>query len=198
MAEFVMLPIIDENGFQTKRNLLVDTRHFLGAAGSETAHNYIKVVENDEIEVLDRIIHGLAPRVTYKKQKVTDDLIEDPVSAIHTSIERWQDDIVKDVRLHNVAVIKADGGPGYIQLVDESLEVETVKPDWWRTIPGFSRYDMSSYKAVAEKDTGKSVSIVKGISNKRRLDNVLLTNDDGIVKRMSVAYLFEQTFPELA
>jgi len=64
--------------------------------------------------------------------------------------------------------------------------------DEWRPIPGFSRYEMSPYKAIAEKATGKSVSIVKG----GRVDNVLLSNDDGITKRMSVDHLFKQTFPE--
>jgi hypothetical protein len=78
-----------------------------------------------------------------------------------------------------------------VALVDVYSKHPPTRTDEWRPIPDFSRYEMSAYRAIAEGATGLSVSINKG-----RLDNILLTNDDGIMKRMSVNYLFEQTFPE--
>jgi hypothetical protein len=196
MTEFVMLPIFSEDGRMTKRSLKVDTRHFLGSAGSEIAHRFIEVIDDTaefEMELVDRIISGLPPR-DFKK-----------------SNERAY---VENARLHSASLVSEEEGTGTIKLVRalndtladqldiprELMDVSSAHPkhDWWRTIPGFSRYDMSSYRAIAESATGMSVSIVKGMSNQRRLDNVLLSNDDGVLKRMSVDHLFKQTFPELS
>lgn len=189
MAEFVALPIFDEDGKETGRLLKVDTRHFLGEAGSEIAHRLITVVNKNamyEVEVLDRIVHGLHPR----RQELLGEWKD----------QRFED---KNIRLHSVAVVKDDVGMGSITFeeagyydIGESLKqgepVKAPSHTWWRTIPGFSKYEMSNYKAIAQD--GKSVSIVKG----GRIDSVLLSDDEGINKRMDVDWLFKKTFPELS
>jgi len=63
----------------------------------------------------------------------------------------------------------------------------------WRKIPGFSCYTMNPTQKIIEDATDLEVPVKLG-----RLNNVLLTDDDGLIKRMSVRFLFNITFPELA
>lgn len=174
MAEFVSLPIYGSNGLATGRFLKINTRFFLGSAGV-VANRFMEVVDESpaEIDTLDRIVSGLAPR--YKESN------------------EWA--YVENGQLHSVT-LEEKGYFGTIELVDESLEVEKVgidQIDWWRTIPGYSNYQMNQKKRVGTAEDGKSVSIMRG-----RIDNVLLRDDDGVLKRISIDYLFQRTFPELA
>jgi hypothetical protein len=161
MTEFVMLPIFSEDGRMTKRSLKVDTRHFLGSAGSEIAHRFIEVVTEgstaeEEIEMLDRIMSGF------------------PIPP----------------RLVAATLVTADKARGSIELMDVSSAHPRTE---WRPIPGYSQYIMSTFKMIATASDQKSVSIMRG-----RLDNALLTDDDGVVRRMSINHLFRETFPELS
>jgi hypothetical protein len=61
----VRLPIYAD-GKQTGDVLEIDVRFFLGSAGSETAHRFIRVdkapTPEEEVEMLDRILHGFPPQ----------------------------------------------------------------------------------------------------------------------------------------
>lgn len=63
----------------------------------------------------------------------------------------------------------------------------------WRAIPEFEDYCMNNDRKIIDVLTQLEVPVTLG-----RLNNVLLTNGKGHVKRMSVNHLFQQTFPEIA
>lgn len=177
--EYIHLPIFDEDGFDTGKRLKINTRYFLGAAGSVVAHRDIEVVEPTpaevEIDMVDRIIAGLPPRPSYigpidfERNQPTgfwDYMNQPPIPSAHFTLEK-------------------DG------TVTQNVEPEDVAFEpVWLPIPGFSKYRMNLRKKIIDMND-KSVSIVKG----GRFDNVFLWDDEDQGKRMSVDFLFKKTFP---
>lgn len=158
----VHLPIY-LNGIELQEHLEVSVELLQKLGASSTIYKgHVKVVLNitpaeveitkQEIEAIDRIIHGFPPRPT-----------------VH----------FPEAGVFDVGVCISQGEP--------VPEVE------WRVIPGFARYRMNNSKVIVEDFTDQKVSVTLG-----RLNNVLLSNDAGVMKRMSVNHLFGMTFPELS
>jgi hypothetical protein len=167
----VRLPIYDE-GLETMEHLEVSVEILERLAATSIIYkDHVKVVQSptpeQEKEMIDRIISGLPPR---------NDI--------------WDFMLAKDSTVtQNVQL--CDVSSKYPEFTADDLEFNQIA-DGWRPIPGFSKYEMSKYQMIAHASTGTSVAIIKG----GRVDNVLLENDEGVVKRMSVKHLFEKTFPE--
>jgi hypothetical protein len=167
--------------------------------------DHVKVVQTptpeQEKEVIDRIISGLPTRPFFEEQenqilqgRLDSVVLTDAVSAFPSNM--WE--FLKEERppsahftLEKDGTVTQNVKPEQVEFTSDDLEFNQIA-DGWRPIPGFSRYEMSKYQMIADASTGTSVSIVKG----GRFDNVLLENDEGVMKRMSVKHLFEKTFPE--
>lgn len=63
----------------------------------------------------------------------------------------------------------------------------------WRAIPEFKDYFMNNHSKIINVHTQQEVPVTLG-----RINNVLLSDEDGVARRMSVNHLFKKTFPELA
>lgn len=117
MGKYVKLPIFDEDGLETGEVLSIDLRHFLGAASNELAHNYIKVEQavdvSEELDVLDRIVHGLSRR--------------DRKTPFNKG------------RLESISLVSKEEGIGEITLVD----VVSEEPNVWQTIPRYIDWEIN-------------------------------------------------------
>jgi hypothetical protein len=200
----VRLPIYDDEGMELNEHLEVSVEILERLAKTSIIYkDHVKVVPGltveQEMEMVNRIIAGLPVPITDRRDYYP---FPKRKSSAHFLVEG--DKVVEVTRPEDVAFLPIDAveitkgrletvsvdvdGYGSIELVD----VVSKHPDEWRPIPEFSNYEMSPYRAIAVSATGKSVSINKG-----RIDNVLLIDDYGVTKRMSVDYLFNRVFPEL-
>lgn len=172
----VRLPIF-EDGFRNGETLEVDIAYFTTGPG----RHFGKIINNRnpavEKEIVDRIISGLPPR--------------DPTWWDHMSQLRPPS---AHFTLEADGTVTQNVKPEDVEFTEEDLHRNDVAlvPDTWRPIPGFSQYEMNINKKIVVAKTGKSVSIMKG----GRIDNVLLSDDNGNAKRMAIDWLFAQTFAE--
>lgn len=168
----VRFPIF-EDGLELQEYLEIDLVHFLGAAGSEVAHNHMRVVQQrtpeQEKEMIDRIIAGLPPHP----------FEEDPNEWIGPALART--DRTNPWREFNKREHIGEFAP-----LDETRE-----------IPGWSGYLMNSDRTIIDKETRTEVPLVEKGSQTKRNASVMLYHEDGGLSHMNVAWLFRQTFPEL-
>jgi hypothetical protein len=190
----VRLPIYDDAGMELNEHLEVSVEILQRLAATSVIYkDHVKIVQSptpeQELEVLDRIVHGLPPKPAGFWESIAD--FKRPPSA-HFTLGR-DGTLTQNVKPEEVEFV--DIVSKYPKDWEEAIDYNRValRVDKWRPIPGYSKYEMSTYKAIAEKATGKSVSIVKG----GRFDNALLSNDDGVNKRVHIDFLFKKTFPEL-
>jgi hypothetical protein len=171
----VKLPVYDGEGMETGEHLEVSTALFEYLASiSVSWKDHVKLVQGrtpaQEVEMLEDIIHGKNAWVG-------------PALARTDKTNPWRE---YNKREHVGEFAKPEAP---VDLIDE---ISSYPLDEWREIPGFSKYLMHGLsKLVREKGTDKDVTATDG-----RLQSVLLMGDEGRVMRMSVKFLFNQTFPE--
>lgn len=187
----VRLPIFNDEGLETMEHLEVSVEILERlAAASVIYKGHVKVVQSptpeQEKEMVDRIISGLPTRPFFEEQK--DPLWWEEISRIRPPSAHFRVEGDTIAQLVQPEEVESKSG---VHFTSDDLERNQVA-DNWRTIPGFSKYEMSKYQMIATAADGKSVSLLKG----GRIDKVLLEDDDGNMKHMSVLYLFKKTFPE--
>lgn len=174
----VRLPVYNDEGMELNEHLEVSVEILQRLAKTSVIYkDHVKVVPGltaeQEIDFINRIMCGLPT----------------PTPSAHFTLEK-DGTVTQHVRPEEVEWTQADLDFNKVELIDV---VSAYPHDEWREIPGFSRYEMHGLvQIIREKGTDKDVHVVQG-----RLPSVLLTNDDGIVKRMLFDFLLKQTFPEL-
>jgi hypothetical protein len=159
MTEYVQLPIFDEKGMQTGDVLIIEVQALQATCGFRARVTdkelYDQELVRQEIEQLDRIVHGLPVKASKREFLGEWTKAEEPV---------------------------------------DLLDVVSAYPhDEWRDIPGFSKYQMHGVvQIIREKGTDKDVHVIQG-----RLPSVLISDDNGVNKRMLFDFLLKKTFPEL-
>lgn len=165
----VKLPVYDDKSMETGEHLEVSVTILQALAKTS-------VIYKDHV----KLVQGATPEQEFE---IINNIIDG---------RKWDERILdatyrlKLVRLHEDGtvdtLVKQDNGEWGRPAITKK-----VKP-----IPGFSKYTMDSLGRVVKIVTESEVPVVKG-----RVDNVLLIDDEGKGRRMSVDHLFKQTFPEL-
>lgn len=206
----VRLPIYDEAGDETPQCLEIDITFFISSIRG-LRNTQCRVVDlptpEQEKEMIDRIIAGLPTRPFFEEFNVEG--VE--YYPVHGTIDSHMQKTLQEkaasahYRLHEDGTVdklvkheNLEWGPP-VQPNPDNMDSERLKrwdvnnPETkeWRLIPHFSKYKMNRKQRIVDAATERSVSIVKG----GRLDNALLEGDDGTMKRMSVKFLFNVTFP---
>lgn len=178
MTEYVQLPIFNETGMQTGDVLIIEVGALQATCGFRARISerelYDQELARQEVEHLDRIVHGLPVK--------SNDWIG-PALARTDKTNPWRD--------HNRRAGIGEFAPK--EPVDILDAVSEYPLDEWREIPGFSKYELHGLvQIIREKGTDKDVRIIQG-----RLPSVLIMDDEGSNKRMLFDFLLKKTFPEL-
>lgn len=181
----VRLPIY-EDGVELREYLEIDITFFVSShrglrntqarvveipmsEGMRKVMDSIKAQE--EIDTLDRIVHGL-PQTPGNRMKAKHEAIIEALEADRPQVTYKKQRIAEDVP--------------YVE------EVGRPYHDW-RKIPGFEGYTMNPRKIIINDATDQTVGQERGAQGAK----VLLSDEDGVGRRFSVDFLFAKTFPEL-
>jgi len=170
MTEYVQLPIFDEKGMQTGDVLIIEVGALQATCGFRA-----KISER---ELYDQ---ELARQEVDQLERIVHGLTRRDKS---NPWKEWNE-------------AKLQTGVGEFTKAEEPidlLDITSAYPhDEWREIPGFSKYEMHGVvQIIREKGTDKDVHIFQG-----RLPSVLISDDNGVNKRMLFDFLLKKTFPEL-
>jgi len=167
MTEYVQLPIFDSEGMQTGQVLVIEVAALKATCGFRA-------------RVADKELYDEA--IAKMEVQHLDRIVHGLIPSCETN--PWRE-------------YNRQNGVGEFAKAEEPVDlldiVSAYPHDEWRDIPGFSKYQMHGVvQIIREKGTDKDVHVIQG-----RLPSVLISDDNGVNKRMLFDFLLKKTFPEL-